>query len=161
MSAPLSTSRVFVAARTARDRLVNSADIPLSPVTGKRPAVGFAAVPHGADRETIVVRPVVGEDSQIVWDSMPNRRTETFGLEILVETGSWSSEDQAIDRLEVLTDGVQRTFYDDRVGDVVSVVGAAGLALDGVQSVQFEVTVDSDGRYRGGSAVFYTVTATI
>ena len=162
MSGPVSTSRVFQAARVAKARL-SAVTWPAHPRLASLPAPGVtydSSVDHERNAEIIAVSSTVGEDDAITPHSFPDRREETLTLSIKVLTATGEHDDEdVIDRLEALCNEIQTAAWDT---DAASPTGRSvplgdnGVKTGGVASVQFSVFTDDDyDGYLGTAEVVY------
>lgn len=143
MSTPR-TSRSFELVRQIKATL-EASTWPTHPVTGRIPRVGFASVQAETGAELVVVT-TIEPDSTSEWVTMPAGRDETILVEIWIGSNvERKTEDDVLDRLEVLADVAQDALRDSETGQPARLLGDADLLLGQVSNVTFSIYPASNG----------------
>jgi hypothetical protein len=153
------TSRVFEAARRAKERLTEQS-WPTHPATGDEPQITFTDPDIDGQGEIIWLIPDIGDDAAIEVRSLPNGRNEMFDLVFTIYTDALVTdefdEDACLDRLEELADVVQRAFYNDNeTVDRWSLLTTSSVSLEGFTKVSFSITPTEGGMRRGVCEIRY------
>lgn len=161
MTAGRRHSTVFDALRATRDRLAE-ASWPLHPTAGTKVGLSFGTAPPEYTGEAVFVRMRVEQDASIAWTQVsPGGRTETY--ELAIEIGSYvpgRTEDDVLDRLQVLSDTAQGQFYDPDTLTFRPPQFDGVMMLGGVGRVVPDLWQSDEGR-QGDCLIGLTVVARI
>ena len=164
MSGAVTTSRVFDAAKAAKAR-ISLLTWPAHPRLPNQPppAVTYdSSADHEANAELVVISSSVGDDATIISDGLPDRRSETVSLSVMVLTATGETDDEVvIDRLRDICNAIQEAVWDtDQTSPTGRSVpfGANGVKTAGVSQVSFSVFTDDHIRgYLGTAEVVYSL----